>query len=67
MPAAGDCYVVQIKPSHIDWGEYRNPTNRELIAGESYVKIPSLYARRYGGQSLFLCDSTSSHPVKANL
>lgn len=47
MPSAGDSYVVQVKPSHIDWGEYRNPTNREPINGESYVKIPSEYARRY--------------------
>lgn len=47
MPSAGDYYVVTVKPSHIDWGEYRNPTNREPIEGESYVKIPSEYARRY--------------------
>ncbi|MBQ3601162.1 MAG: hypothetical protein II992_08205 [Lachnospiraceae bacterium] len=47
MPSAGDNYVVKVKPSHIDWGEYRNPTNREPIEGESYVKIPSQYARKY--------------------
>lgn len=47
MPSAGDRYVVEVKPSHIDWGEYRNPTNREPIEGESYVKIPSQYAREY--------------------
>lgn len=47
MPSAGDRYVVTVKPSHIDWGEYRNPTNREPIKGESYVKIPSRYARMY--------------------
>lgn len=47
MPSAGDKYIVKVKPSHIDWGEYRNPTNREPIAGESYVKIPSQYARLY--------------------
>lgn len=47
MPVAGNKYVVEIKPSHIDWGEYRNPTNREPIKGESYVKIPSQYARAY--------------------
>lgn len=48
MPLAGDKYIVEVKPSHIDWGEYRNPTNREPIEGESYVKIPSQYARQYG-------------------
>jgi len=47
MPSAGDRYIVTVKPSHIDWGEYRNPTNREPIKGESYVKIPSRYARMY--------------------
>lgn len=47
MPSAGDRYIVEVKPSHLDWGEYRNPTNRELIEGESYVKIPSDYARRF--------------------
>lgn len=47
MPVAGDRYIVQVKPSHIAWGEYRNPTNREIIEGESYVKIPSQYARTY--------------------
>lgn len=33
MPKAGDNYEVDVKPSHIDWGEYRNPTNREPIPG----------------------------------
>lgn len=47
MPARGDSYIVEVKPSHIDWGEYRNPTNRPIIKGESYVKIPSRYAREY--------------------
>ena len=34
MPNRGDRYVVQVKPSHIKWGEYRNPTNRAVIQGE---------------------------------
>ena len=45
MPNRGDRYVVQVKPSHIKWGEYRNPTNRAVIQGESYVKIPAGPAR----------------------
>ena len=45
MPSIGDKYVVIVKPSHIAWGTYRNPTNRDPIEGESYVKIPSQYAR----------------------
>lgn len=47
MASAGDKYQVIVKPSHIDWGEYRNPTNRDRIPGESYVKIPSDYAKKY--------------------
>lgn len=47
MPVAGDRYVVAVKPSHINWGEYRNPTNRNPVEGESYVKIPAQYARKY--------------------
>ena len=41
-------YSTRVKPSHIDWGEFRNPTNREPIPGESYVKIPSDIAKKYG-------------------
>lgn len=48
MPNQGDRYVVQVKPSHIKWGEYRNPTNRAVIQGESYVKIPAGPARDFG-------------------
>lgn len=47
MPSSGDKYIVIVKPSHIAWGTYRNPTNRDPIEGESYVKIPSQYARSY--------------------
>lgn len=39
-------FEVTVKEAHIDWGEYRNPTNRNPIPGESYVKIPSSEARR---------------------
>ena len=48
MPNRGDRYVVQVKPSHIKWGEYRNPTNRAVIQRESYVKIPAGPARDFG-------------------
>ncbi len=48
MPTAGDSYTVTIQPSHIDWGnEPRNPTNRPIIDGESYVAIPVRYARMF--------------------
>lgn len=47
MPQAGDSYEVFIRPSHLDWGMYRNPTNRDFTPGESYIKIPARYARMY--------------------
>jgi len=47
MPAAGDKYIVEVESSHIDWGEYRNATKYKPIKGESYVKIPSKYAKLY--------------------
>lgn len=48
MPNAGDRYIVEIQPSHIDWGDApRNPTNRAIVYGESYVAIPVRYARAY--------------------
>lgn len=47
MASAGDSYIVEVKSSHIDWGKFRNPTNREPIEGESYVKIPSDFARNH--------------------
>ena len=40
-------YITTIKPSHINWGIYRNPTNRTPIEGESYVKIPSRFAKEF--------------------
>lgn len=47
MPTTRNGYTVEVKPSHLDWGEYRNPTNRDFVEGESYVKIPSDAARRF--------------------
>ena len=47
MPIIGNSYTVEVMPSHIDWGEFRNPTNRAPIEGESYVKIPADVARTF--------------------
>ncbi len=47
MANKGDSYTVRIEEAHINWGVYRNPTNRPVIEGESYVKIPSRVARDY--------------------
>ena len=71
MASAGDYYIVEVKPSHIDWGEFRNPTNREPIEGESYVKIPSDFARHYstvrGSQYIaHFTNGSSSIQIKAS-
>lgn len=65
MPKAGDMYIVEIKHSHIDWGDKpRNPTNREKIEGESYVQIPVNYARMYDIQrgSTYTASFTNNSP-----
>lgn len=47
MANAGDMYTIVLKEAHLDWGEYRNPTNREPISGEGYIPIPRQYAEAY--------------------
>ncbi len=70
MPVTRNGYTVEVRPSHIDWGEYRNPTNRDFIQGESYVKIPSAAARQFGiirGNEYIahFANSTDSFRIKA--
>ena len=48
MAIAGQTFTVEIKPSHLGWGTYRNTTSREPIYGEGYIKIPKRYAERFG-------------------
>lgn len=40
MPRPGDTFTVQLSETHLDWGQYRNPTNRDPIAGEGFIPIP---------------------------
>lgn len=47
MAQAGDTYTVSVKQPHLNWGEYRNPTNRDIISGEGYIPIPRNYAVNY--------------------
>lgn len=42
-----DYYIVEVLEAHMNWGTHRNPTHRAPIEGESYVKIPSRYARQF--------------------
>jgi len=48
MANTGDTYTVSLKPSHLHWGEHRNPTNRDIIPGEGYIPIPKNCAMNYG-------------------
>lgn len=47
MAQAGDTYTVSLKPPHLAWGEYRNPTNRDIVSGEGYIPIPRNYSIDY--------------------
>lgn len=47
MAQAGNTYTVSLKNTHLDWGEYRNPTNRNPIKGEAYIPIPKRYAEEF--------------------
>lgn len=44
MAECGNTYTVSLKPSHLDWGEYRHSTNRDFISGEGYIPIPRKFA-----------------------
>jgi len=48
MPKTNDTFEVALGNAQLDWGTYRNPTNRNLISGESYIAIPKKYAVKYG-------------------
>ena len=69
MAQAGDTYTIPLKQSHLNWGEHRNPTNRDIISGEGYIPIPKNFAINHGifnsnhlqngfGYNLFYASST---------
>lgn len=71
MPTAGDNYIVEVLQPHIAWGEYRRTATRDMIEGESYVKIPSKYAKMYDIKrgDIFTAHFTNgcpSIPIKAS-
>lgn len=47
MPKAGDSFTVALTKSQLNWGTYRNPTNRDNVEGEGYIAIPKDYAIAY--------------------
>lgn len=47
MPKAGDFFIVQLKDTHVDWGEYRYTSTRDIIPGEGYIPIPRSQAEAF--------------------
>lgn len=45
MPKKGDSYIVTLKETYIQWGEYRNTNSREKIIDEVYLPIPAAKAK----------------------
>lgn len=65
MSRIGKGYKVELLDAHVDWGVFRNPTNRPVIEGESYVKIPASEARRLNlvRGSQYKAHFDNGHPV----
>lgn len=72
MPNAGDYFIVELKPSHVNWGTHRNTDTRQPIDGEGYIPIPLAQARSLGiynsnhshtglGYNLFNCTSADGY------
>lgn len=47
MPRAGDSFIVELKDTHVDWGEYRYTSTRDMIPGEGYIPIPRSKAEAF--------------------
>ena len=47
MAQRGDEYTVSLKLPHLNWGDYRNETNRDVIHDEGYIPIPRKYAKEF--------------------
>ncbi|WP_152059119.1 phospholipase D-like domain-containing protein [Aliarcobacter butzleri] len=47
MPKRGDSYIVTLKETYIQWGDYRNTNSRERIIDEVYLPIPAAKAREF--------------------
>lgn len=48
MANIGDSYTITLKEAHLNWGEYRNTSTRDYIAGEAYLPIPMQIAVNFG-------------------
>ena len=47
MANRGDSYIVSLRNTHLDWGEYRYTGSRKPIPGEAYIPIPNEFAKRF--------------------
>lgn len=56
-------YYVQIKDSHIHWGERRKTASRKIRENESYIAIPASYAYEYNIRKgdIYKCKYLSGH------
>lgn len=44
MAHTNDSYTIQLRPSHLGWGNYRYTNSRDIIYGEGYIPLPRRYA-----------------------
>lgn len=60
MPKAGDSFIVRLKDTHVDWGEYRYTNTRDIIPGEGYIPIPRSEAEAF---QIYNTNGSSSLPL----
>ncbi len=48
MAQAGDNYVIELKASHLNWGQFRYTSSRGEVENEGYIPIPKEYAVKFG-------------------
>ena len=74
MAKAGDFYEIELKPSHVEWGEYRHTNTRDIRENEGYIPIPRNKAIEFElfnsngtnradvmGRNLFRCKSADGN------
>ncbi|KOF56284.1 hypothetical protein AGR56_05375 [Clostridium sp. DMHC 10] len=47
MAMAGNTYTIQLRPSHLGWGDHRYTNTRNIIYGEGYISLPIPTARSF--------------------
>lgn len=44
MPNTGDTFVTTLKKAHLEWGNHRYTSTRDIRFGEGYLQIPARHA-----------------------